>query len=126
MSAIPYWITLSFRALLILAFLTFTYLMLSKPSGNVHGLINDKVAHCLGFFVLAFVFEGAFPKVSWWWKSSILIGYGLGIEIVQLYLSYRHFSWFDWLADIAGVLIFIPMVKPMHYLFSRIGSDMGG
>ncbi|MCG8312456.1 MAG: hypothetical protein MI976_04510, partial [Pseudomonadales bacterium] len=91
--AIPGRIIVSFRTLLILAFLIFTYLMVSKPSGNLHGLINDKLAHGLGFFILALVFEGAFPKVSWLWKGFILIGYGLGIEIVQLYLSYRHFSW---------------------------------
>ena len=96
--------------------------MVSKPSGNLHGLINDKLAHGLGFFILALVFEGAFPKVSWLWKGFILIGYGLGIEIVQLYLSYRHFSWFDWLADIVGVLLFIPLVKPMHIVLRRIGS----
>ena len=120
--AIPGRIIVSFRTLLILAFLIFTYLMVSKPSGNLHGLINDKLAHGLGFFILALVFEGAFPKVSWLWKGFILIGYGLGIEIVQLYLSYRHFSWFDWLADIVGVLLFIPLVKPMHIVLRRIGS----
>ena len=121
MSTIPNWIIYSFRALLALAFLIFTYLMLSKPTGDVHGLINDKLAHGLGFFVLAFVFEGAFPRTNWWWKALILIGYGFAIELVQLNLSYRHFSWLDWCADIAGVLLFIPCIKPTHWVFQRIG-----
>lgn len=109
-----------FRFALALLAALMTYLMLSKPSGSVHGLVNDKVAHCLGFFALALVLECAFPKTRLIWKVLILFAYGLAIEVVQLNLSYRHFSWWDWVADIVGVLLYIPLIKPVHALLNKI------
>lgn len=110
-----------FRFALVLLATLMTYLMLSKPSsGSIHGLVNDKVAHCLGFFALAFVLECAFPKTRLIWKVLVLFVYGLAIEIVQLNLSYRHFSWLDWVADMVGVLLYIPLIKPVHAILNKI------
>ena len=111
-------ITYGFRLLVLLALVAMTYLLLNKPSGNVHGLMNDKLAHGIGFFVLAGVADLAFPKARFLWKALLLCGYGLLIEYLQLLSGYRHFSWWDWLADIAGVLCFLPFQQPIHRLLS--------
>lgn len=113
-------ITLFFRLALVLAVVLMTYLTLSKPTGSVHGLINDKLAHGIGFFVLAFVLDMAFPRFHLLWKLLVLAGYGLLIELLQLYTGYRHFSWWDWLADIVGLLLYLPWHKPVHHLAARL------
>lgn len=112
--------TVGFRILLAASILAITYLTLSKPTGNVHGLINDKVAHGLSFFLLTFIMDMAFPRMQMWGKVLILFAYGLGIELLQLQLAYRHFSWWDWLADIVGVLLYLPLLKPVHQLVARV------
>lgn len=109
----------SFRVLLLLALVAMTYLLLNKPSGDVQGLINDKVAHWIGFFALAGVTDLAFPHTRFLWKAMLLAGYGLLTEYLQLQTGYRHFSWWDWLADIGGILSFLPFRRPVHSLLSR-------
>ena len=103
---------LGFRVAFVIAIVLMTLATLSKPDPNVHGLINDKVAHILGFFILSFVTHCAFPQSSMTKKMILLIGYGMAIEIAQSFTGYRYFSWLDWLADIAGVLAFQPLAKP--------------
>lgn len=115
-------LTLSFRVLLVLALVVMTYLMLSKPTPGVHGLLNDKLAHGLGFFALAFLAELAFPQVRYLWKALALVSYGMLIELIQQQLGYRFFSWLDWFADIAGVLAFYPLIQPVN---NRIQSITG-
>jgi VanZ family protein len=111
-------ITYGFRLLLLLVLVAMTYLLLNKPSGNVQGLLNDKLAHAMGFFVLAGVADLAFPNTRFLWKALLLGGYGLLTEYLQLLSGYRHFSWWDWLADIAGIVCFLPFQRPVHRLLS--------
>ncbi|MDX1696442.1 MAG: VanZ family protein [Ketobacteraceae bacterium] len=113
-------VTYGFRFLLSLALVVMTYLLLNKPSGNVSGwMINDKVAHGLGFFVLAGVTDLAFPRSSFVWKALPLCAYGLLTEYLQLQTGYRHFSWWDWLADIVGVVCFMPFRRPVYRWLER-------
>lgn len=121
-------LTLLFRIGLASALITLSYLMLKRPGGEVQGLINDKVAHFVAFFCLAFAAEGAFPNVKRAWKVAVLIGYGILIEVIQLNIGYRDFSWWDWLADIAGVVLYQPLVKPVNNILNKIfpaGSNNG-
>ena len=120
MSDISPRIILLCRLLLAVALIIFTYLLLNKPSGNVHGLINDKLAHGIGFWILIAVTDLAFPKVGFIWKAVALSAYGLIIEFIQLQTGYRHFSWWDWLADIAGVLAFLPVRSLVRRLLARL------
>lgn len=94
--------------------------MLKRPGEEVQGLIKDKVAHFIAFFCLACAAEGAFPHLSRAWKILSLIGYGILIEFIQLNLGYRDFSWMDWLADIAGVLAYQPLIKPVNRILLKL------
>ncbi len=96
-----------------------SYLMLKKPGPEVQGLLNDKVAHFIAFFGLAFFIEVAFPEVKRAWKILVLFSYGLLIEIIQLNLGYRDFSWLDWLADITGVLVYQPLIRPVNAILVK-------
>ncbi|MCG8669921.1 MAG: VanZ family protein [Pseudomonadales bacterium] len=116
-------IVLGFRVAFVISILLMTLATLSKPDPNVHGILNDKLAHILGFFVLAFVTHCAFPKSSIAKKLIFLICYGMAIEIAQSFTGYRHFSWLDWLADIAGVLAFQPLAKPTLDWFASWKSE---
>lgn len=114
-------VTWTFRILLLVAVGTVSWLTLSRPSAEVHGLVNDKVAHFGAFFALAAAFEAAFPHARITAKVIVLCGYGLLIECLQLMTGYRTFSWWDWLADISGVIAFLPF-RP---LFDRVFIALG-
>lgn len=113
-------ITNLFRLGLAFTLIVLTYLMLKRPGAEAQGFINDKVAHFIAFFCLACAAEGAFPKVKKLWKVLVLIGYGILIEFIQLNLGYRDFSWMDWLADIAGVLAYQPLIKPVNGMLLKL------
>jgi VanZ family protein len=68
---------------------------------------NDKLNHLVAFAVLAGLADGAYPgRANAGTKWSLLIAYGLFIEVVQRYLPYRHFAWSDLLADALGVFLY--------------------
>lgn len=79
---------------------------------------SDKFYHSLFSFITAFLFYFAFRG----WRK-VLIGsfifsvlYGLFLEIVQGFVSYRDFSLADFFADILGAGFFLA-----GFIFSRIG-----
>lgn len=70
---------------------------------------QDKINHILAFVTLAGLADRAYPSPPAgrrWWIGGLL-GYGLFIEIVQYHLPLREFSWLDWLADAAGLLLYL-------------------
>lgn len=72
----------------------------------LHSQFNDKLLHCVGFFVLALLAHLAHPRARMALLLAGLALFGLGIELVQAYLPYRSFSWLDWLADILGAAMY--------------------
>lgn len=70
------------------------------------GLINDKLAHGLIFFVLTFLCFHAMPGRYGLRALVALAFFGLAIEIIQHFLPYRNFSWLDWASDIAGIVLY--------------------
>jgi VanZ family protein len=64
----------------------------------------DKLNHLAAFSVLYILFSLAFRQVSVVLKVSLLIAYGLQIEIAQHFLPPREFSLLDVVADILGIL----------------------
>lgn len=115
-------VTTVFRILLLLSLLLITYLTLARlsPSGSA-SLINDKVAHFLAFFCLTIAVEASFPNIALKYKVLVLAAYGMGIELAQMATGYRYFSWLDWLADVAGIVAFIPCMP----LFERCLVGLG-
>ena len=64
----------------------------------------DKAQHALAFAVLGGLGLGAYPRHV----PRVLIGLvlmGGCIELVQAATGWRYGEWFDWLADIVGVVL---------------------
>ncbi|MGB5831427.1 MAG: VanZ family protein [Thiohalocapsa sp.] len=96
-----------FRAALALCVLTVAWLALA-PLEEAAGFSWDKSNHLFAFFVMACLADAAYPdRASATPKWSLLLLYGLFIELVQRELPYRHFSWLDFVADGAGILLYL-------------------
>lgn len=68
---------------------------------------SDKVLHFLAFFGFSVLADIALIKKEFWvWKGIPLVFYGALIEILQSFTPFRSFSVWDWIADIAGVVVF--------------------
>ncbi len=96
--------TKTYSKLFIVAIIATLFLTLSVPTGIIQAsLISDKTAHALVFFVLAFLYSHTAGKGYGVKEASLLIIFGLLIELIQYLLPWRSFSLLDWLADIAGI-----------------------
>jgi len=65
----------------------------------------DKVGHLGSFFCLSYLTFLAF-KPRWQYLAITLAGYAIFIELVQSTLPYRSASAGDFIADMAGVILF--------------------
>ena len=63
----------------------------------------DKIAHLSGFAVFTLVF-GSYIR-SFFWAMIIAISAGFAVEVVQLFIPHRGFSWMDVGADSLGALL---------------------
>ena len=82
--------------------------------------MNDKLLHAFGFFVIAILSHLAHPDQR---NILLIIGlalFGMAIELIQAYLPYRTFSFWDWCADVLGLLLyFLLLAKALMHLLSR-------
>jgi len=93
------------RLVLAVAMLTITWLALT-PQPDPPGLGWDKLNHVAAFLVLAAMAEAGWPRrASLPWRLGLLLGYGLGIELMQGLLAYRQASALDFAADALGVAL---------------------
>ena len=70
----------------------------------------DKTNHLLAFFVLLALLDNAYPKQPFWKiKFLILAVFAVAIECVQSQLPWRSFSFVDIVADLAGLLFYLPI-----------------
>lgn len=67
----------------------------------------DKSNHMLAFFVLTWLMDYSWPTTSNTFKLSVLLTYGLMIEIIQRNMSTRFFSLWDLLADAIGLIAYL-------------------
>jgi len=69
--------------------------------------INDKLNHIFAFFVLALLSDFSFPDKKFFLAIFLpIMGYGVTIELIQHFLSYRMFSLFDVAADAMGIVLY--------------------
>ena len=95
----------TYRNLFILAVIGTLILTFSFPVGLAKtGMINDKFAHASAFFVLAFLYSHSQGSQFVYKAILSLAAFGFMIELIQYFLPWRSFSWFDWLADIVGII----------------------
>lgn len=102
---------LSFQSIARLAFhsaLLLVLLLAVLPAPELPGPgFSDKIAHCLCFVLLAFLFCLGYSKRQLSAEAFAgLVGYGLLIEVVQYFLAWRSFSLADLGADTTGLLLF--------------------
>jgi len=110
--------TKTYKALFILALIATLFATLSVATELVKaGLINDKVAHGLTFFVLTFLCYHALRSRYGVLALIALSFFGLAIEFIQDFLPYREFSWWDWHADNLGIILYdiIHRLKKWYY-----------
>ena len=93
------------------------FLLVPLPAGG-EPLVNDKVAHALIFFLLAFLFERAYPQFKFTTiLAPILVCYGFSIEVIQGVSGYRNFSMLDFGADIIGIILYMCAVGLVYKIF---------
>ncbi len=79
-------------------------LYLATKQGPVIEAVNDKIKHTLAFGALALLADFAFPRSAFGWpKWLALLGFGVFIEFCQYFLPWREASFFDVMADGAGI-----------------------
>lgn len=106
--------TAGFRLILGMALLLVTWLM-AMPQPASPEEFNDKIAHGLTFFVLAFLTDAAWPELSYNWRKVLPLGaYAIATEVMQHYLPVRTFEFTDILADWSG-LAFYALVPVLVY-----------
>lgn len=118
-----------FRVGFVASILLISYLSFSEIGGSpfdVLTFLNDKLQHAAAFFVLAFLFDFAWPRQPWQWTKWLpLLGYGLFIEAVQFFIPFREFSLWDLAADGLGLLLYghsLPLIKRTPGLAPRWNS----
>lgn len=91
------------------AVLAITWLAVT-PQPDPPGLGWDKLNHVAAFLVLAALAEAGWPgRVALPWRLAFLLGYGLLIELVQALLDYRQGSVLDFVADVAGIALWLAL-----------------
>ena len=79
---------------------------LKQGPAPAFGHYGDKLLHAIAFTFLAAHCRIALPKIAVILQIIGLIGFALLIELLQLLLPWRYFSWMDIAADAVGMMIF--------------------
>ncbi len=93
------------RAAFVISVLAIGFLATTENPYPVPSSSSDKVNHLVAFLELTILTRLAWPELRVIWFAPALLGFGLGIEIIQATLPYREFSLADLAADGAGVAI---------------------
>ncbi len=75
----------------------------------------DKANHFAAFFTLYILLSLAFKDLAIAYKISLLLGFGMLIEIVQYFIPGREFSFLDVVADSIGIFIGIMFYQLQGY-----------
>jgi VanZ family protein len=109
---------LSYRLGFVTSILTISFLALIEPASfSSQSLINDKILHflCFAYLTILCKFARFFDQDIW--VYVIVLGYGILIEIVQLYIPHRSFEFLDILADLIGIFfasLFLKLSKDFY------------
>lgn len=85
--------------------------------------LNDKLGHMSAFYGLALLTDFSFRRSGLDLNKALpLLGYGLLVEVVQLFVPYRDFSLLDLGADALGLAAYgasVPLLRRMPVLSER-------
>ncbi|MBL8306050.1 MAG: VanZ family protein [Rubrivivax sp.] len=102
------------RALLALLAITATCFAFRPGPGVAPGFTGaDKIEHLLAFGAMACT--GALGFSTLWPVAASLLGYGVFIEVVQLWIPGREASVADVLADAAGIALGFALVSALRH-----------
>jgi VanZ family protein len=108
---------IGFRLTLFATLLMITYLATTYVNYPVIENIHDKVGHLLAFYVLALLADFSFPDSRLnFSKTSLLLSYGLFIEIIQYFLPGRMCSVYDLTADALGLGMYWASLPALKYV----------
>jgi VanZ family protein len=111
-----------FRLGLVLTLVGITWLGLTSTAPPMPGQ-SDKLGHLLAFLTLAFLADFSFPQRGFdAGKFLPLLGYGLGLELLQSILPHRFGSVADLMADAAGLALYallLPLLRRQPLLRGR-------
>ena len=84
-----------------------SYLHVMKtPSIEIDTFISvDKVTHIVIFYFVGLWFFLITKQDHLFILMFLLCMYALSMELLQMSISYRSFDWFDWFADVFGILL---------------------
>ncbi|MCF6176616.1 MAG: VanZ family protein [Victivallaceae bacterium] len=111
------------RIALVTAIIGITCLAVIPGTTSLPSAGNDKINHILAFFLLSLLVDCSFPAVKFnYVKMLSLLGYGLTIELIQLFISSRSFSLYDLLADAVAVFGYIVTRELLLFSIKKILS----
>ena len=101
-----------------LAAVAFTLYAALSPGDDTAGLIPwDKAKHFVVFYGLTFLATIALPRSRLWKIGFVLLGFGVGIEILQgLPIIGRDADAFDVVADFCGIGFFCGPIVVVQWL----------
>jgi VanZ family protein len=106
--------TTAFRISLILGAAVITHFATAPLDAVPFAGLGDKVLHAGAFLVLGGLLDFSFPETGFGTgKIALLLAYGMAIEVVQHFLPFRTFSLLDWLADAAGIVLYVAAATPI-------------
>ncbi len=110
-------IQVSFRIILGISVSLISILAVQEIDVESSTNLNDKLLHLGCFFYLTLVTWLSRIIHKEFLLYVIVLGYGILIEIVQIYIPYRSFEFLDIFADFAGILagiLFINFFKDLY------------
>lgn len=112
------WYSRSFSIIILsVSIIVFSYLFFSPqtlPDNIPH---SDKYGHIIVFFCLSVLVYKCF-NIAKRYQITLLVSYGVAVEGIQHFISYRSGGFYDVVADSIGValfylLILVPMINKL-------------
>ena len=112
-----------FRTVFVATLVVVSYLATAQIDSPQLNQVNDKLLHLLAFGALALLLDFSFPQSGFGLRKAFaLLGYGVLIEAVQYFLPNREFTFYDVLADAAGIALYrlgLPLTMHLPLLARR-------
>jgi VanZ family protein len=67
--------------------------------------MNDKFEHAGAYCLLMVWFAGLYPRRLYWLVASVLLGLGIGLDLLQGLTETRSLEFLDIVADFVGIVI---------------------
>ena len=96
------------------------YLATSPNPYPIPSSSNDKVNHIAAFTVLTGLFCLGFPGRQLRWAVTVMLAYGILIELVQSQLPYSDCSFWDVVADACGIGLALTLCLSLPFVRAPI------